>query len=229
MTAKIPSFPPSTSPAVRPAPSYCCRPRLRPLLSSWHEMQKEKYSFRLMKCMLLPLLVTVAAVCSTCQAPLSPTYNRHGLYRLTVAGGSCFGPCPAFALDMDSSLACTYYGGEQARRQGYYRGKVPARFWREAVRQLNLLPLDSLHGTYPQNPDAALVQFILYTSSGEKRFLGADGALPTPLFKLYVWIVTHDSALTLRPAADSIRFATFAQRGLPAPPAPTRRVAPPAN
>ena len=228
MFTKIPSFPPPTSQTIWSAP-LAASPELLRFSPADTGVGLESVSFTIMKCVLITLLVTIAAACSTCQTSPPPAYNRHGLYRLAVAGSTCFGYCPAFALELDSSLACTYYGGDHARRQGYYRGKAPARFWREAVRHLNLLPLDSLPSTYAQNPDAALVQFVLYTSSGKKHFLGADGTLPKPLFKLYVWIVTHDSALMLRPAADSIRFDTFVQRGLPAPPVSTRQLAPPAN
>ncbi|OWP63295.1 hypothetical protein CDA63_09725 [Hymenobacter amundsenii] len=130
---------------------------------------------------------------------------------------------------MDSSLSCAYYGGRYAKHEGNYRGKVGAQLWVKAIKQANMLNLDSLPDAYAQNDDAALVQFILYTSSGEKHFLGSDGALPDPLFKLYIWIATHESALTLRPAANSIHFATYVQRELPAPPISTRRSVAPAN
>ena len=166
---------------------------------------------------LLPLLAVVGVLCSTCQSRPAPVHNRHGLYRLVVAGSTCFGPCPEFALDMDSSLSCAYYGGEFARHRGYYRGTVTDQLWQEAVNQTNRLQLDSLSETYAQNADMPRVRFILYTSGGKKHFQGSDGALPSPLFKLYVWIATHDSALTLHPAADTIHFDPFVQRGLPDP------------
>ncbi|MCA8830765.1 DUF6438 domain-containing protein [Hymenobacter pini] len=172
----------------------------------------------------LQLLFTIVGVlCSTCQSRPASAPNRYGLYRLVVAGSTCYGPCPEFALDMDSSLFCTYYGGEFARHRDNYRGKVTEQFWMEAVNQINQLHLGSLPDTYAQMEDAAQVQFILYTSKGKKHFLGSDGALPEPLFKIYTWVIRKDSVLALRPVPDSISSDTFVQRPLPPPSANHRR------
>ncbi|WP_394343396.1 DUF6438 domain-containing protein [Hymenobacter perfusus] len=172
----------------------------------------------------LQLLLTVVGVlCSTCQPRPAPAPNRYGLYRIVVAGSSCYGSCPEFALDMDSSLFCAYYGGEFARHRGNYRGKVTEQLWLAAVNQINQLHLDSLPDTYAQIDDAPQVQFILYTSDGKKHFLGSDGALPEPLLKIYTWVVRKDSVLALHPAPDSISFDTFVQRPFPPPPANYRR------
>ncbi len=184
-----------------------------------------------MKICFLTLLTTVAVLCSTCQSRPVPIYNRHRIHRLVVAGSTCYGPCAEFALDMDSSLSCAYYGGKYAKHEGYYRGKVSEQLWLEALKQLNLLNLDSLPANYEQNADMPLVQFIIYTSSGERHLLGSDGFLPGPLFRLYSWVARNDSALTIRPVNDSIYFGTYVQqqRMLPAPSVFSRDPATPAN
>jgi hypothetical protein len=56
--------------------------------------------------------------------------HRHNhINKIEIAAGGGVMRAPVIGLILDSSLSLKYYGGQYAKRQGFFEGKVNKAFW----------------------------------------------------------------------------------------------------
>lgn len=157
--------------------------------------------------MKLPILLILGILISACN---SPKQRRNEITKITVATGGCFGNCPLTAVSIDSSLVYNYYGGQFAKKKGYYLGHISKKLWDTLNMKMEHIHYKELHYKNHTADDQEL-EIIVHYGAKVKRVVAEDADLPDSVTKVLYWIANSYKQVKLEPFKDTIKFETRVQ------------------
>jgi hypothetical protein len=95
--------------------------------------------------------------------------KRNAISRIEVAKGGCLRRCPATAISIDSSLTFNYFGGDHARLEGNYTGKVTGGFWDSLNMKLERVNYRYIDTTEYFALDEEQAEVIYYWGGSKRR------------------------------------------------------------
>ena len=171
-------------------------------------------------------LMTIAAttLVMACSSPKSSPRNNE-ITKVGLATGGCYGQCPFLSVEVDSSLSYKFYGGEYAKKEGYYQGQVSQAFWDS----LNVLFEWADHRSF-QEPnwivdDAMVFEFVIHHCDTVRHFrlpavdvfalpgeeLTRDDIRIQRMQHVLRWLMHSYTDLQLEPVKDTLQFETTTQ------------------
>ncbi len=169
------------------------------------------------------ILASCAVLLVGCSTPLPEPTGTNSIYKVSLAGGGCYGYCPLFALEIDSALNYNYYGGHYSKTPGYYRGRIGVELWDSITTLLNDIDHTKIADDEVHAADAEVFDVIITSKYGKFKAQIADtGPLPTNWFNseencrmqaISALRFVRDSYHLVEPGApsDTIQFETVAQ------------------
>jgi hypothetical protein len=166
------------------------------------------------------LLIFSVISCNNNQSP----YHRHNnIKQIFFATGGCYGPCPYFAIEIDSSLSYNFQGNKYAEKSGTFKGRISQGFWDTLNIKFENAQFEGLDTLYNQSVDDLSTEVIIYYGNKRKRILGQSMILPPKLMEAYNWLLLSYKKIDLKPV-----FQTVIQNPLPPQPLKNElRVIPP--
>jgi hypothetical protein len=157
--------------------------------------------------LMLLALILLTYACNDGKSPI----KQDNLTRIVFATGYCHGECPQQAIEIDSSLAYKYYGGEFARNKGYFRGTIGKGFWESLDADLKKPEFLSLNNIYDDSVDDQSVEVIIYRGKSKKHIRGQYESLPNELRHLFATMNSSINLANLKPISDTIHFESTIQ------------------
>jgi hypothetical protein len=158
------------------------------------------------------LLLLICLFCTCQRAGYKPQQNH--ISKIIFATGYCHGECPYQAIEIDSSLAYKYYGGEYARKKGYFQGIVDKGFWDSLNTDIEELGFWNLDTIYNNTVDDQSKEIIIYQGNKKKRIHGQDESFPKGLRQLFSKLYHSVDRVHITPFKDTINFESTLQEPL---------------
>ena len=163
------------------------------------------------------LLYTTGMVMAGCNSHPVIQKRNNGLSKVCFATGGCYGNCPLFAIEIDSSLNYKFYGGFLSDSSGYFTGKVSQGFWDTLNTKMEGIHYYALDTLYSGSEDDLNIEAILYFGDNRKRISAREWSLPENVERVFMWIINSYKTITLKRAPYQIPFETQIQYLLPLP------------
>ncbi len=137
-----------------------------------------------------------------------------GISRVTVAfsGFGCEGECPFQVLSVDDKLNATYYGGEFASKNGYFKGTISQETWDSIQIRFDKFIIKGIDNTKYQKTDHPEVEFFVHDGfrKHKTRFQQNVGKMSKEDLDILYWFIKIASKSNLK-VSDSLTFETSLQ------------------
>lgn len=140
--------------------------------------------------------------------------NQKDISRIIFATGYCHGECPFQAIEIDSSLAYKYYGGQYAKHKGYFQGVIANDYWDSLNSDLIKLEYWNLDTIYDNTYDDQSIEIIIYSGNHKKHIRGQNKSLPKNLQNLVTKLSYSVDLAKIKTTKDIIKFETTVQEPL---------------
>ncbi|MFT3827022.1 MAG: DUF6438 domain-containing protein [Chitinophagaceae bacterium] len=114
----------------------------------------DKYTFSFTIAQLTDSLLTLYLLNKFSRIPDTLHFFRAQIKNKIIPGkinfysSGCFGTCPSMYVEIDTSGNILFYGLHHAKKDGGYRGTIPAEDYNVILRLINHLPVDSIKPGY---------------------------------------------------------------------------------
>jgi hypothetical protein len=145
-------------------------------------------------------------------------HDSKGISKVTVAfsGYGCESECPFQAFSVDNNLTATFYGGQFADRQGYFKGTVSQAIWDSIQVRFDKFIVNGIDTTKHKKTDHPDVEFFIHDGfrKHRTRFNENTGKMTNDDLDILYWFVKIASRTDLK-ATDSLTFETTLQYPIP--------------
>jgi hypothetical protein len=142
----------------------------------------------------------------SCQSDKTIQKRNNEINRIYFATGGCFGECPVFAMEIDSTLTYKFNGIKYTNKQGFYIGKVTQEFWDTLNIKFERINFKQLDSSYEQTLDDVSTETIIYYGKNRKHIRGQEASLPENVRDVYKWLMESYKTIELKQTTDSSLF-----------------------
>lgn len=157
--------------------------------------------------LLIWLLLTIA-----CNKPIN---RNNEITKIELATGDCFGECPLTVVSVDSTLTYKFYGGQYAKKKGYYTAHISQGLFDTLIIKLMSINYKQLNTSYEHSVDDQSLELIVHYQNKVKHVRAQSSSLPDSVSKVFYFLANTYKAVKLTQIKDSIRFETVIQKPLP--------------
>ncbi len=144
--------------------------------------------------------------------------DSKGISKVTVAfsGYGCESECPFEVLSIDNKLTATYYGGQFANRQGYFKGTISQENWDSIQTRFDKFIVEGIDTTKYKKTDHPSVEFFIHDGlrKHRTRFNENTGKMTNEDLDILYWFIKIASRTNLKDT-DSLTFETSWQYSTP--------------
>ena len=135
--------------------------------------------------------------------------------------GFCFGNCPMQIIEVDSSLTIKYHGEENAKRRGFYIGKITEANWDSINAKFEKIKYKELDSVYDHSVDDPPTYSEIKYNNKIKKIKAQSASLPEEVRKTYYWLIDLCDSTKLEKTKDTLDFnREYLKLMYPPPPPP---------
>jgi hypothetical protein len=137
----------------------------------------------------------------------------HTIQKVTIAfsGYGCEGTCPFKAFSIDQKLGASYYGGPNADKSGYFKGKLTQTIWDSVQIRFDKIYSDGIDTTEYSKTDHPDVELYITTNSNRKYFKKNTGEIIRHDLDILYWFIDLASKTSSLKRCDTLNFETSLQ------------------
>jgi hypothetical protein len=155
--------------------------------------------------------------------------KKNRISRIGFATGGCHGTCPYLAIEIDSTLTYTFFGGKYAKKKGFFKGVVSRDFWDTLNQKFERIQYRNLDTLYNSSVDDLAIECYLMEGQERKSIYGQDMSMPDSLREVLYWVLNSYEKIDLM-KVDTLFFQTEIQyRNRPIPHVKLLKFIPPEN
>ena len=123
---------------------------------------------------------------------------NYKITKVTVAlpGNGCESGCPVVVERISDDLSLEYFGGEYAKRKGYFKGKIKQEIWDSIQTKFNKFLEGGIDSTGFKKTDHPETEFIIYEGNKENGFIINTGSLSDRDKKTLYWFTKNIVEMT---------------------------------
>lgn len=115
--------------------------------------------------------------------------RNNEIKKITLCTGHCFGTCPIQYIEIDSSLLLKYYGEENAKRVGFYMGKISEVDWDTINIRFEKINYKELDTFYEESVDDPPTYLEIKYGNNIKKIRAQFASLPENVINTYYWLI----------------------------------------
>jgi hypothetical protein len=167
-------------------------------------------------------LICVLLFFTTCRSTLKKSRAKDEITKIEIAKAGSLRNSPATVISIDSSLTYNYWGGYNAKLQGYYTGTVTEAYWEALNTQLKNVDFNQLYSADYLPLDGEAAEVICYWGAVKKHvFVEIFEGATDYKSKDFREIAYSYERVQLHKMKDTAKFAVSIQHiRPPAPPRP---------
>jgi len=147
-----------------------------------------------------------------------PKKRTDQISKIEIATSDCLKGCPVIGISIDSTLTFKYYGGYNAKLQGYYSGFVTQGFWDTLNTKLEQIKFKGLETNNFGELDGHSAEVVVYWNKQKRHFMRSIYEDPDSISHILIWIADSYKHIQLQKLKDSVKFETTYQFMMPPKP-----------
>ena len=141
------------------------------------------------------------------------------LNRIVYSTSTCYGECPAMAIEIGSNGNYKFFGGSYSEYQGNYIGTIGDDYIREIEDALRRANIEKQPDRFPIAIDVPNSEMIIYyNDSLRKAITGHYGDLPPRLSKVASLVYNSYKSALMDSVGEKLNFETMVHLPVPPPP-----------
>lgn len=143
------------------------------------------------------------------------------LNRIVYSTSTCYGECPAMAIEISSNNNFKFYGGRYSEFKGNYIGSIENDYIKKIESELRLANINEQQSYFPEPIDAPICEMIIYyNDSLRKEISGYYGDFPPRIKNITSLMYNSYKSAKMDSVGEEIDFETKVHNPPPPPPPP---------
>ncbi|MCD4773755.1 MAG: DUF6438 domain-containing protein [Bacteroidales bacterium] len=139
------------------------------------------------------------------------------LNRIVYSTSTCYGKCPAMAIEILSNGNYKFYGGSYSEFKGNFIGTIGANYIKKIEGELRVANIEEQPDYFPEPIDAPICEMIIYyNDSLRKEITGYFGDFPPRVKNIALLMYNSYKSAKMDSVGEKINFETKVHN--PAPP-----------